>query len=60
MAGGGIIETRIHDALRNAYKEDPNCAEFVNNIKPKMIWDVLDFVSDKCDRRQESHLIPAC
>jgi len=42
LVGGGLIETKVHDAVRNFYKESPQFAAFVGNIKPKMLHGLVD------------------
>lgn len=49
MAGGGIIETRIHDALRDAYKESIEFANIIDNLKPEILWSLVDFIKEKLE-----------
>lgn len=43
LGGGGLIETKIHDGAREYYKENLEFAAFIDNIKPSILHDVLDF-----------------
>jgi ubiquinone/menaquinone biosynthesis C-methylase UbiE len=45
LGGGGLIETKLHDGAREHYKENPAFAAFIDNIKPQMLHDIVDFAA---------------
>jgi ubiquinone/menaquinone biosynthesis C-methylase UbiE len=49
MAGGGLVETKIHDAMRDLYKENGDFASFIDRVRPEALWQAVEFVKAKVE-----------
>ena len=56
LGGGGLIETKIHNGAREYYKESPEFAAFIDNIKPTMLHDIVDFAAHNVSIHNEETL----
>lgn len=47
LGGGGLIETKMLDGAREFYKENKEFALLIDNIKPSIIHEMIDFAAQK-------------